>query len=262
MRTWYISMVLTILVCETALASGKVDFSRYESILVRKVFGEPPAEPPPGGAAPAPAVSFVKDIRMCAITETPEFGIRVGFVDIAAKKNYYLSVGDTEDGIQLVDADYEKGAALLKKGAEEYWINMSGQVNPGSSGPAQFGPAGSPPSAVSAPPPSGAVPERTSYADRVRARQEAMARRVKEKMEKAKAVNPEEQKAALNEYHMELIRASGTKGPPLPIPLTKEMDDQLVAEGVLPPLEGEGGAAEGGQAAEAETPPTAPPPAQ
>ena len=31
---------------------------------------------------------------------------------------------------------------------------------------------------------------------------------------------------------MEVIR----KGmPPLPIPLTKEMDDQLVAEGILPP---------------------------
>ena len=36
----------------------------------------------------------------------------------------------------------------------------------------------------------------------------------------------------LRHYQMEVIR----KGmPPLPIPLTKEMDDQLVAEGILPP---------------------------
>jgi len=37
----------------------------------------------------------------------------------------------------------------------------------------------------------------------------------------------------LKEYQMEAIR-KGLK--PLPIPLTKEMDDQLVSEGVLPPL--------------------------
>ena len=41
----------------------------------------------------------------------------------------------------------------------------------------------------------------------------------------------------LQEYQMELIRAGGAKGPPLAIPLTPEMDAQLVKEGVLPPLE-------------------------
>jgi hypothetical protein len=44
--------------------------------------------------------------------------------------------------------------------------------------------------------------------------------------------SPEEQQKALQEYQMEVIR----KGlPPLPIPLTPEMDQQLVTEGVLPP---------------------------
>ncbi|MCF7818374.1 MAG: hypothetical protein K9M54_10885, partial [Kiritimatiellales bacterium] len=52
-------------------------------------------------------------------------------------------------------------------------------------------------------------------------------------------LSPEEQarrrdeiRANLQNYQMEVIR-SGM--PPLPIPLTQEMDDQLVAEGVLPP---------------------------
>ena len=40
----------------------------------------------------------------------------------------------------------------------------------------------------------------------------------------------------VREYQMELIR-KGLK--PLPIPLTTEMDDQLVREGVLPPVEAE-----------------------
>jgi hypothetical protein len=34
---------------------------------------------------------------------------------------------------------------------------------------------------------------------------------------------------------MDLIRSRGEKGPPLPIPLTPEMDQQLVQEGVLAP---------------------------
>ena len=46
----------------------------------------------------------------------------------------------------------------------------------------------------------------------------------------------EEVRANLQDYQMEVIR-SGM--PPLPIPLTQEMDDQLVAEGVLPPAEEE-----------------------
>ena len=40
----------------------------------------------------------------------------------------------------------------------------------------------------------------------------------------------------LEQYQMGVIR---TGPPPLPIPLTKEMDDQLVKEGILPPLDGE-----------------------
>ena len=39
----------------------------------------------------------------------------------------------------------------------------------------------------------------------------------------------------LEKYQMDLIRAGGEKGPPLPMELTPEMDAQLVSEGVLPP---------------------------
>ena len=47
----------------------------------------------------------------------------------------------------------------------------------------------------------------------------------------------EEWKEHFKEYQMELIRKKGKAGPALPIPLTKEMDDQLVKEGVLSPRE-------------------------
>ena len=252
MRAWGLWIALLAAGAATSFASGKIEFSRYEAILSRKPFGEPPADTSvgggPGGTAAA-QTSFVKDIRMCAITESAEFGIRVGFVDIAAKKNYYLRVGDTEDGIQLVDADYEKEAALLQKGAEAYWINMSGQVNPGGSGPVQPASSiGSAPAAGTSLPTTG----RPSYSDRVRKRREALEERRRQKEEQQKSsLSPEERDKLLKEYQMELIRAAGEKGPALPIPLTKEMDNQLVAEGVLPPLEGAAG----------ETEPAAPGPA-
>ena len=250
-RTWLLSLGL-VLACGTAVASDKVDFSRYDVILDRKPFGEPPAAETPATPPPATAAtSFIKDIRMCAITDNPDFGVRVGFVNLAAKKNYYMRVGETEDEIQVVDADYEKEAALLQKGADAFWINMAGQVNPGSSGPfstataapadgavASAGVASSPGPAMAPPSPA---PERMSYAERVKIRREALEQRRKEQEERLKKLAGGEAEKKLKEYQMELIREGGKKGPPLPIPLTKEMDDQLVAEGVLPPL-GESGA--------------------
>ena len=246
MRAWGIG-IIAILVGETVLAAGRVDFSRYEVILARKPFGEPPAEVAASPVSTPAAAAFIKDIRMCVITETPEFGIKVGFVDIAAKKNYYLGVGDTsDDGIQLVDADYEKAAALLRKGPDSFWINMSGQNIPGSGNPTQFSAAAgvaTVAAVASATQPTGYV----SYAERVKKRRAAMEER-RRRQEEENRENPpptsEEKDKALKEYQMELIRAGGEKGPVLPIPLTREMDDQLVAEGVLPSLD-ESGAASG-----------------
>jgi len=44
----------------------------------------------------------------------------------------------------------------------------------------------------------------------------------------------------LEQYQKELIQAGGEKGPPLPMPVTPEMDAPLVKEGVLPPVANEG----------------------
>jgi hypothetical protein len=39
----------------------------------------------------------------------------------------------------------------------------------------------------------------------------------------------------IQQYQMDVFRAIGMKGPPLPMVLTPEMDAQLVKEGLLPP---------------------------
>jgi hypothetical protein len=98
-----------------AAAWGAVDYSdfgRYDVILSRKPFGVPPPPPPPPAdqaVAPPPGPpAFVKNLRLCALTET-KYGLKVGFLDITKKppKSYYLRVGQNEDGIEVADADYD-----------------------------------------------------------------------------------------------------------------------------------------------------------
>jgi len=192
---------------------------------MRKPFGAVPVKMNQQEARkPIPAAeSFLKHLRLCAITDT-EFGVRVGFVDLKSKppKSYYLALGDSEDGIELVDADYEEEAAFLRKGAEEGWIRMSGGA----------GTANAPLVAVSA----RRKPSRSSYAERRRRRREAVLA-ARTKLDAQPRLTGEALKEHLEQYQMNLIRAGGALGPPLPLPLTKKMDDQLVAEGVLSPLE-------------------------
>jgi len=219
--------------CGAALSTPSTDFTPYQVIIDRKPFGELLAPVSPRLSPQAIAQeAFVKDLRMCAITED-ERGIRVGIVNIASNKNYFFSIGDSEDGITLVDADFEEEKALLRKGAEEYWIFMSGAASAGGSGqePLVAATGGSP-----------GERRRESYAERLRRRREAT--RVKAAPD-VPPVPPEELEKRIAEFQMNLIRSQGELGPPLPIPLTPEQDEQLVREGVLPPLEEAAGGDEG-----------------
>ena len=216
----------------------------YQVILDREPFGSVPAPPPPEedpgdrlADAPPP---FIKSLRMCAITETEDFGLRVGIVDIKAKppSSHMMRIGEIQEGIELVEADFDREGALLKKDGLKYWIYLDGSQGSGPGG--AHGKPGKP--SASAAPPQPRPPQAElarsgssgSYTDRLKKRREILEARRKQSEERQK-MGPEALKEQLKEYQMELIRAKGELGPPLPIPLTKEMDDQLVAEGVLPP---------------------------
>jgi hypothetical protein len=218
------------------------DFSRYGVILQRKPFGEPPpATPPPHLRPKRPEDKFTKYLRMCAITDT-ELGIRVGFVDIKARppRSYFLYEGEEEDGIKVVRADYEREEAILMKDGEQAPLYLNGQA-------AEIKPATSPTStpmpvrSASRARPSIPAPSKSmSYSERFRLRREALARKIEEDKKKkktVKAMSSGDRQKFLQEYNMELIRARGKLGPPLPIQLSKEADEQLVKEGVLPPSE-------------------------
>lgn len=239
LKIYLIMSTLGFLFIEVGAVAATTDFSRYAQILERRPFLSPLPE------VQAPAVTqndappaFVKELRMVAITESPA-GVRVGFVNIRQNppKVYYLYVGDQEDGMTLVDADFNREKALLRKGGQEYWIRMGGGDAVAAANESTPAPrAGSATSGrggiirrTEAAVPSADLPS-DSYAARRQQRLEEMRRRAEESRKLSEA----EIEAQLRAYQMKLIREGKT---PLPIPITEEMDAQLVAEGILPPVE-------------------------
>jgi len=240
-------LAIAIAVTAAGAAAGALnpEFSRYSVILQRQPFGAPPPQPPTPAAAPAeflmPAEppAFAAQYRMCAITETASAGIRVGLIDLQTKRAEFLRVGQDLDGLVLVEADYKREGAKLRKEGREYWIYLDGTTgapgggarHPNRLAAAAADTARRGAAARSHSPASGGKP---SYPERLAKRREILEERRRRSRE-MEAIGPEALRAQLQEYQMELIRAGGELGPPLPIPLTKDMDDQLVAEGVLPP---------------------------
>ena len=233
MKTLITAGCVVLVVAGIAEAVKTAGFERYQVILQRQPFGEPPPPEikqdvvPDTLHRPTP-VSFTKDLRLCAIVDSA-FGIRIGFLSIAKKsqKSYYLRPGESEDGIEVVRADYARQRVLLRQGGKEEWLTM---------GTSDFTEDTSKPEAVAAA--AKARAKARSFTSRRRGGREL----IRHRKVKPPKVTGEELREHLRNYQMELIRAGGQEGPPLPIPLTPEMDDQLVSEGVLPPLEQGGGA--------------------
>ena len=209
----YIAGLVAGLIGTAVLAAP--DFSHYQLILERKPFGEPPAEPAQPLLPVSEADSFARAIRLSALYEIAG-EIRVGLIDEQNKENFFLSIGETHNGIELVSASFEEEEAVLRRGAEMAVISLR-------EGTPQAVPAAQQPRRVS--------DAQRSYADRRRARQEAAERRQVQPPAEPRLTG-EALQEHLQEYQMEVIRQGL---PPLPIPLTPEMDQRLVEEGVLPP---------------------------
>jgi hypothetical protein len=251
---------------------------RYRIIVERQPFGDlsPPPQPTtrirPAPPPPPQAAPFVDGLRMCAIHQGADGVLRVGLATIAPaptrrvpirrgrgpvrapvppqaaqQKNYYLRVGQTsDDGITLLDANYEEKKALLSQNDERHWIFMDGQSQPAEE-IAMTQPVAAPlprppaPAASSVATPAEKHPQTMSREERMRWRRQEILRRRQEsantQAEGTAPLTPEERRKKLQDLNMALIRARGEKGPPLPIALTPEQDRQLVSEGVLPPQE-------------------------
>ncbi len=206
------------LLLPVAAPASSFPFDRYEVILTRMPFGEPP---PPPAPAPPPAIppeqSFARAMRLSMLVKEDDGSITVGIFDQQANTGMRLRVGESDNGIEVVSADYEKEEAVLRKGQEVAVITFS---------------TSAPQNTPAATPPVNRPTNRTSR---------NWGRRGNEPPRDAAPAEPpaprltgEELQKHLEEYKMQAIRQGL---PPLPIPLTPEQDDQLVREGVLPPQE-------------------------
>ncbi len=226
---------MAVLVAGMACAEEPLYSSeRYDVILDRSPFGADPLDVDPerkeAQEVAAAAAAAAKELRLCFLLESERGDIRAGFQNLKAKpgdpKSVILMVGESFMGLKLLEINLANSQATLESRGKPVVFELSKAPTP-----------------VKAPVAKPQVPKR-QFGGGFRRREAPVE---KAPVEKAPApppepkLSPKEQKrrreeirANLQDYQMEVIR-SGM--PPLPIPLTQEMDDQLVAEGVLPPPE-------------------------
>jgi hypothetical protein len=219
----YIAVVVLFATISANQAAVIQEFSRYNVILDRRPFGEAPSDVESVSVRPPRATgpSFADSLKLCAITECRD-SIRVGFTDAKSKKTYFLFVGESEDGIEVVDADYEAETATVSKGGDQRLLRMG--MGGGSVVVAAAG--------------KSTASGRTRFSALRRRRAPRAQEQIEEERRlaierKSPILKGEEYEAHMRKLNMALIRQGNAGAPPLPIALTAAEDVQLVAEGVL-----------------------------
>ena len=105
------------------------DFDRYGVILDRKPFGIEALPQSLELPKISPDMSFTAKFKMAAVTRDDHGVIRVGLVDLKTKQSVMLGVGDSIEGVEVVEADYVRERARLRRPPEDYWVSMSGGSN-------------------------------------------------------------------------------------------------------------------------------------
>ncbi len=218
-----------LIVSSMAVSAVEYNRERYDLILDRSPFGEDPllAQEEANNAkeaaeATAAAKKMEKEMRLCYLLETDAGEIRAGFQNLKARpgdpKSIMLMVGESYNGMKLSEIDIATSSATLMLNGKRVTFELTKSAAPPPVAKAVAQPARkfgggfrAKPPAKPAKPPQPAAPKLSP-----------------EEIAKARAETTER----LRQYQMEVIR-NGM--PPLPVPLTQDMDDQLVAEGILPP---------------------------
>ncbi len=233
---WLAKMLMLVTLAGMTAQARVAEFSRYEVILSRRPFGEPSAVVGPGTDEPKPVPtgpSFADSLKLVALTYS-QGDVRVGFVDSNAKppKTYFLFVGESENGIEVVSASYDDERVVLRKGGDERTLSMAsgGSVvrTARTATPVDRPSAGIDSRPVVPVVSRNPVPRVLSPGRQLRLEEE------RRRAETIPDLHGQVLEKHLQEYNMQAIREGA---PPLPIPLTPEQDAQLVEEGVLPPVE-------------------------
>jgi hypothetical protein len=159
-------------------------------------------------------------------------GVRVGLIDLQGNGSLFLKVGESENGIQLVSVDLQTEEAVVRRGGESIVLRLESGVSRSPEAAFIARPVQAVTQKMPADPGAQLKLRREVAMARIQARRDAaVAAQGAPSSNLIQKVAGPELERKLQEYQMEVIRRGD---PPLPIPLTKEMDDQLVSEGVLP----------------------------
>ncbi|AKJ64339.1 hypothetical protein [Kiritimatiella glycovorans] len=216
MRIWITICVTVLWILPADATRGSSDWSRYQPILERRPFAvkiEASSSDGKSAAASQQSEALARDFRLCTIYEGFDGDLRAGLIHRRSKKSMILRMGETREGLHLDHVDLQTGCITLS--------SIDGRTAVLE---------------LTAASESAPVPGQPGTGDKI-SRSEPKEKSPRE-ARKSRVPTPrpqltgEELEQHLREYQMEVLR----KGqPPLPIPLTEEMDDQLVREGVLPP---------------------------
>jgi len=104
-------------VCTWAASDG---FARYQVILERKPFGEPPPPVEVPVEVPEEEPPWAKAYRLCSVYEANDGGIQVAVLDTKTNKPLMLTLGEEPvQGITLISANVgDEEATLTKDGLQ------------------------------------------------------------------------------------------------------------------------------------------------
>lgn len=204
--------ILMLLPAVALCATEDGGFKRYQLILDKQPFGQ---EPPETDIVQVPASqSFARNLRLSMLFEGPDGTTRAGIIDNASKKSYILRIGEPQDGLEVVEADVKTSEAMIRKDNEVALFKLEA----GGGEPISKAEQSS---------------RKSSYADRRR----ALLQKIEERQQPAEPPPQPTLTGDALQKHLENVQMDAIRNglPPLPMPLTPEMDAQLVREGVLPP---------------------------
>jgi len=211
------SAILILFASVALCRANEEGFGKYQLILDKQPFGK---EPPEADMVQVPASqSFARNVRLSMLFKGLDGTTRAGIVYTAPgtpPKSYFLTIGEPQDGFEIVEADINTSEAMIKKDNVVAIFKLEAGAQPQSPAPG-----------------SGPVTRVSSIPDRRRA---LLQKIENQKPEPQPPPEPQLTGEALQK-HLEEVQMDAIRNglPPLPMQLTPEMDAQLVAEGVLPP---------------------------
>ena len=142
----------------SALTAEQQPFERYQPIIDRQMFGQPPpnfdptkpsSEAPKGSARGAEELTreqavIKSSIHFSAINVTPDGATAVGFTDNSNAKmpvHYYLKVGEERNGWKVIEADPVKASMTIVKDDVEVSLELGANSGNGKGGGAASGAA-------------------------------------------------------------------------------------------------------------------------